>query len=370
MSTKYNMYTDNDVISLAYYLPQFHEIEENNRWWGKGFTEWTQLRVAQPYFANQEIRRPHAEVGEYNLLDSKVITQQWHTAKKYGIDAFLVFDYWFGNGQRLLEKPMQQVLKDDVQVEYCFCWANHSWFNKRTQQMLMRQNYLGENDYADYFQTLCPHFQRVGYVKVENKPVFAIFSPADIPDLAVFQSTFERMAISAGFDGIFWIAENTDQHSRHAHQFDRYVRTNSMFRHRKKVAFWSYLKEKLTRNYGFQNLGPFRYDYERLMNYMNVEGADEKTIPFAFAGWDTTPRHLRRGTWLSGFNSKSFGAQLTRLLPVCTRQKGPCVLLVKSWNEWAEGNVLEADRLFGFALLELYRDFVMQVKQVRMVSHD
>ena len=363
-------YTAQDVISLAYYLPQFHAIPENDVWWGPGFTEWAQLNAAQAYFSGQQIRKPHASVGQYNLLDSRVMTAQWQTAKRHGIDGFLVFDYWFGAGQQLLEKPMQQVLADDAAMEYCFCWANHSWFNKRINQMLMPQQYLGAEDYSAYFQRLLPHFRRDGYIKIAHKPVFAIFNPADVPDLAVFQATFEQLARQAGFAGIFWLAENTDQHSAHAASFDRYVRSNSMFRHRKKVSAWSYIREKLTRNYGFQQLGPFRYDYSQLLNYLDVEGMDEKTMPFAFCGWDTTPRHLRRGTWLSGFDPNTFANQLTRLLAVAERQRGPCLLLVKSWNEWAEGNVIEPDQRFGTAMLEAFHAFVLQVKQRRFKRHD
>lgn len=364
------MQKKNDVISLAYYLPQFHEIQENNLWWGEGFTEWSQLNSAQTYFPDQTLRTPHASVGQYNLLDSHVMTMQWQMAQRYGIDGFLVFDYWFGQGKRLLERPMEQVLNDDAAMAYCFCWANHSWYNKRINQLLMLQQYLGAKDYQAYFMHLLPHFKRLGYIKIENKPVFAIFNPSEVPDLAVFQSTFEQLARAEGFSGIFWIAENTDQQSPHAAQFDRYVRSNSMFRHRKKVSFWSYLKEKLARNYGFQTLGPFQYDYSRLMDYLDMSGVDEKTILYAFAGWDTTPRHLKRGTVLTGFSPLAFARQLARWLPVCKRQQGVCLLLVKSWNEWAEGNVIEADQQFGFQFLEAYLDISAKVKALRASDHD
>lgn len=353
------------TIALAYYLPQYHEIEENNQWWGSGFTEWVQLNAAQLYFPQQKTRKPHATVGQYNLLDSSVFTQQWHLAQQYGIDGFLVFDYWFGQGKRLLEKPMQQVLKDNAEGSYCFCWANHTWFNKRINQVLMKQQYLGRSDYADYFNDLLPHFKRVGYLKVDNKPIFAIFNPAEVPDLQIFIDTFNELALASGFDGIFWIAENTDQHSPHAKSFDRYVRTNSMFRARKKVSFWDYLKEKLTRNYGFEQLGPFCYDYARLMSHITVNEIDEKTIPFAFAGWDTTPRHLRRGTILTGFTPDTFTEQLERYLPVCQRQASPCLLLIKSWNEWAEGNVIEPDDQLGNELLKRFQAFTTRVKILR-----
>lgn len=354
----------NALISLAYYLPQFHEIEENNRWWGQGFTEWTQLNAAKTYFKEQSIRTPHQDIGQYHLLDKAVFAKQNHIAKQYGIDGFLVFDYWFGRGKRLLEQPMQLVLKEQLDFDYCLCWANHTWHNKRTNQVLIKQEYLGQSDYEAYFYDVLAHFKNPHYIRIAQKPVFAIFNPGDIPDLTVFMSTFERLAREAGFEGLFWIAENTDQHSPHANKFDRYLRTNSMFRHRKKISLGAYIREKLTRKLGFQQLGPFRYNYNRLMSYLAVDGFDDKTLPFVFAGWDTTPRHQRRGTWLTEFNPKTFAKQLQRLLPFFYRTANltiPKIVIIKSWNEWAEGNVLEPDAQHGYAFLQAYADFVKQV---------
>jgi len=125
-----------NLVSLAYYLPQFHEIEENNRWWGQGFTEWQQLNEASTYFDWHRLRKPDTPFGQYSLLNPDVLAWQNDIAQAHGVDGFLVFDYWFGQGKKLLEKPIQMVLDQHVPFRYAFCWANHTWYNKREQRSM------------------------------------------------------------------------------------------------------------------------------------------------------------------------------------------------------------------------------------------
>ena len=349
----------NKLLSLAYYLPQFHEIPENNRWWGQGFTEWAHLNQAKKYFKWQEVRKPIAPMGEYNLLDADVIEWQASTAKKHHIDGFLVFDYWFGAGKTLLEKPMQMVLDKQLNVDYCLCWANHTWYNKRENILLIKQQYLGASDYTAYFERLLPHFNSPHYLKIDNKPIFAIFNPKEIQDLSIFIETFQLLAKKYGFDGLYLIADNTDSSSEYAHFFDAYTRTNSLFKSRNRDNLKSYLKEKLTRKFGFKNLGPFLYSYHHLVVKNHMSTTDEKYIPSVFTGWDTSPRHQRRGTILQDFNLRTFKQHLANVKNALEIQKAKQpIVIIKSWNEWAEGNLLEPDSIFGYTLLEAYRDFV------------
>lgn len=351
------------ILSLAFYLPQFHEIEENNQWWGKGFTEWIHLNQAKKYFDWQEIRKPVPPFGEYNLLNPEVLEWQASTAKKYGIDGFMVFDYWFGAGKTLLEKPMQMVLDKQLNFDYCLCWANHTWYNKRENILLLQQQYLGAADYTAYFNRLLPHFQSSHYIKIDNKPVFAIFNPKEIPDLDVFVDTFKSLAIQAGFNGLYLIAEQTDASAEHARYFDAYTKSNNVFKGRNRDNFFSYLKEKLTRKFGCTQLGPFYYDYHNLVVNNSINTDDEKYIPAVFTGWDTSPRHQKRGTILKGFNLVEFKNHLMQIKNVLDRRNlKNQVILIKSWNEWAEGNLLEPDNIFGYQLLEAYRDFVTQIE--------
>lgn len=356
------MTSSNKLLSLAYYLPQFHEIEENNRWWGQGFTEWIHLNQAKKYFNWQAIRKPIAPFGEYNLLNPDVMEWQAKTAKNYSIDGFIVFDYWFGNGKTLLEQPMQMVLDKQLNFDYCLCWANHTWYNKRDNITLLQQQYLGAEDYTNYFNHLLNHFKSPHYIKIKNKPVFAIFNPNEIPDLNVFLDTFNSLAINNGFNGIYFIADNTDASSKHAALFDGYTRSNHLFKKRSRDNIFSYLKEKLTRKFGFNSIGPFCYSYPHLVVDQHVDNGDIKYIPTVFTGWDTTPRHLKRGTILKDFNVKTFKRHLENVKQsiqknINSNNANNHIVIIKSWNEWAEGNLLEPDNIFGYQLLEAYRDF-------------
>ncbi len=359
------MSSSKKILSLAYYLPQFHEIEENSRWWGTGFTEWTHLNESKKYFEWQEIRKPIAPLGEYSLLNPDVMESQARMAKEYGIDGFLVFDYWFGAGKTLLEKPMQMVLDKQLNFDYCLCWANHTWFNKRENILLQQQQYLGAADYSAYFQRLLAHFNSPHYIKINNKPVFAIFNPKEIPDLSVFVETFQSLAKESGFDGLYLIAENTDETSEHAHYFDSYTRSNALFKGRSKDNLYSYVKEKLTRKFNFNQLGPFCYDYRNLVVRNHVDTSDHKYIPVVFTGWDTTPRHQKRGTILKGLDISSFKEHLAKIRQtLLNRGDSNQIILIKSWNEWAEGNLLEPDNIFGCQLLEAYRNFITSMNEV------
>jgi Glycosyltransferase WbsX len=358
------MLSTNKLISLAYYLPQFHEIEENNRWWGQGFTEWTQVNQAKKYFNWQVIRKPIAPFGEYSLLNPDVMEWQSSVAKQHCIDGFLVFDYWFGKGKTLLEKPMQMVLDKQLNFDYCLCWANHTWYNKRENITLQEQQYLGAADYTAYFNRLLPHFQSSHYIKIDNKPIFAIFNPNEISDLSVFIDIFQSLAVRHGFDGLYLIADNTDASSQHAAYFDAYTRSNSLFKARNRDNPLSYIKEKLTRKLGFTQLGPFCYSYQQLVVKNYIDSQDVKYMSSVFTGWDTTPRHLKRGTTLKDFDVATFKRHLAAIKQTLVkRDLSNKIIIIKSWNEWAEGNLLEPDSVFGYQLLEAYRDFIKQYQQ-------
>lgn len=358
-----NTHMTNRLLSLAYYLPQFHEIEENNRWWGPGFTEWQQLNSAKTYFDWQHIQKPKTPFGDYNLLNPAVFDWQQSVAQTHGIDGFLVFDYWFGEGKKLLEKPMQMVLDHQLDFKYAFCWANHTWYNKRENITLQLQQYLGAEDYTAYFEQLLPHFHSANYIKVEGKPVFSIFSPKEIPDLEVFIQTFNKCAAQHGFAGIYWLADNTEPHQPWKKYFDGYNKSGSIFKWRKRDSWWSYIREKLARTFHYKQLGPFVYNYHGLVIDNDPLTEDPHQIPIVFTGWDTTPRHLRRGTILKGFNPQSFAMHLEQIYLQLSKRKQHLptqVVVIKSWNEWAEGNVIEPDTLWGDALLNQFLLFTQK----------
>ncbi len=186
---------------LAYYLPQFHEIEENNKWWGKGFTEWTNVKKGKKLFKTQNQPFVPLNNNYYNLLNKETVKWQTELAKKYGVYGFCYYHYWF-EGKKLLEKPVENLLKwKNIDQKFCFCWANHSW--KKTwnglNEILMEQKYGNEDSWNKHFDYLLQFFKDERYIKIDNKPIFMIFKLKDIKDINEMLDFFNKKCIENGF---------------------------------------------------------------------------------------------------------------------------------------------------------------------------
>ena len=201
----------NNTKVIAFYLPQFHPIKENDKWWGKGFTEWYNVSRAKPLFPSHYQPKIPKDLGFYDLRLSETRELQAKFAKESGIDAFCYWHYWFGNKKRLLERPFDEVLKSkSPNFPFCLAWANHSWFKKTWDpksgdELLIEQKYLGVKDYTDYFISLIDAFKDPRYLRIENKPVFTIFDPLAIPDAKLFINLWNKLALQEGIDGIYFI---------------------------------------------------------------------------------------------------------------------------------------------------------------------
>lgn len=345
-------------LVLAYYLPQYHTIYENDCWWGKGFTEWTALHHAKMYYSLQKIRKPTAPFYEYELPNKQVMNWQASIAKKHSIDGFFMWDYWFGNGKKLLSAPKEFIRDNNLDFKYALIWANHSWYNKSIGKLLIEQKYLGVKDYTNYFYDCLSHFIGSNYIKIDNKPIFGIFMPSLIPDLNEFMNVFNKLAINEGFNGIYWVGENTKSSFDKSNLFDAIVNSTHFFSKRKIYHPIQFVKEQLIKRYNLNFLGPIKYSYKKIVS--NNSFFDDKEIPVIFTGWDTTPRHSKRGTILYDLDIKNFGLHVENTLLYAKMNKTPLVI-IKSWNEWAEGNLLEPDCIFGEALLDCFNKKFIEV---------
>lgn len=334
---------------IAYHLPQFHEIEENNIWWGKGYTEWTAIRRWKPYFKGHQLRKP-SQLGYYDLMDASVLESQYKLASSYGIEGFCFWAYWFGAGERLLEKPLQNLLLPGSQVKYCFAWANHSWWDKSTWRLLKEQKYLGREDYISFYKTLSNHFNNPNYIKKDNKLLLTIFAPEDIPDLKVFISTFNELAKENGYDGFYFISDKAIDSEVNMNYFAGYTNSLSMLAKRN---IFEKIKDKVIQKLLYPQFGPIRYSYRRMMaNIYRKFKNDSKFIPIIFTGWDSTPRHGKRGIVLTNFNPETFQEHVKSIFQFNNNE----FIFIKSWNEWAEGNLLEPDDIYQLKLLEVIKN--------------
>ena len=190
---------------ITFYLPQFHTIPENDNWWGEGFTEWTNVRKAQPLFPGHDQPRIPLD-GEYNLLDDNVKIRQAEQAKAHGVYGFCYYHYWFKNGRQLLEKPAEQMLLNpEVDIPFCFSWANENWsknWDGGNREVIMEQDYGGKEDWEKHFQYLLPFFRDERYITVDGKPLFVIYKPDQIIDLYQMTIYWRKRAVEEGFPGL------------------------------------------------------------------------------------------------------------------------------------------------------------------------
>ena len=209
---------------IAYYLPQFHPIPENDEAWGKGFTEWTNVARAKPQFRGHY--QPHipADLGFYDLRLPEIREQQAALAREYGIEGFCYYHYWMGRDKLLLQRPFQEVLESGKpDFPFSLCWANHEWTTKTWQKdgknkVIAPMEYGGEKDYTEHFNYVLPAFKDKRYITIDGKPVFVIYDPYHFKDVSIFMEIWRKLAEENGLPGIYFVAQiaNTSTIKRNA----------------------------------------------------------------------------------------------------------------------------------------------------------
>lgn len=381
--------TEKEIKVIAYYLPQFHPNPVNDKWWGKGFTEWTNVGSAKPLFSDHYQPRVPADLGYYDLRLSEVREAQAKMANGAGIHGFCYWHYWFGNGKQLLERPFKEVLESrKPDFPFCLGWANHSWSNRTWNRnvkwtgdgMIMKQEYLGFKDHSKHFYSILKAFKDDRYIKVEGKPLFVIFRPLDIPEVSKFISLWQKLANDNGLQGIYFVgiinyssnselnklkvskSNNRLQHINNMLQlgFDG-VNTRGLLRAQIKEkgkltkGLHSYIK-KLTGK-SFLNV----YDYIKIMNsYYVEEDKINNVYPTLLPQYDRSPRSGKNGIIIKNSTPKQFLNSLNRALKLLeSKPRENKILFLQSWNEWAEGNYVEPDLKNGHAYLNILKDHLV-----------
>ncbi len=363
--------------TIAFYLPQFHPIPENNRWWGEGFTEWTNVKKAKQLFNNHYQPRIPVQLGYYDLRDPNVREAQADLARLGGVEGFCYWHYWFG-GRQLLETPFNEVLESGKpDFPFCLGWANDSWtgvWHGAPGRTLIEQVYPGMQDERNHFFSLIDAFKDKRYLKVSGKPVFYIYKPKLIPDIKGFISHWNALARQEGFEGIHFIANIEDKNIAVEEEagFNAVTPHNPgwiLYHHLKLTRRPSYVINRLlmdltARSYKdrFPFLSrPYIYSYRKYIKsaFPKIETALD-VYPSIVPNWDNTPRCGVNGVVLTGSTPELFrdhlraGFEQIKDLPSERR-----IIFIKSWNEWAEGNYLEPDTKFGYGYLNACRDAVL-----------
>lgn len=355
-----------NVRVIALYLPQFHPVPDNDRWWGKGFTEWTNVGKARPLFRGHYQPHVPADLGYYDLRLPEAREAQADLAKAYGVEGFMYWHYWFGNGKRLLERPFQEVLKSGKpDFPFCLAWANESWkgfaHGLSNRNVLIEQQYPGDEDYTNHFYSVLPAFKDKRYITVDGKPVFMIYKPHLIPDPVHFIELWRLLAKQNGLKDIYFIAHHQScrEQGRPEEEsfkyfidkgFDaiNYVRLSTFLEQRnlfqRGIAKWNKL---------FKGV-PLVYPYRKVAKYFNSPlDSNLKVIPSIIPGWDHTPRSRREGFVLKNSTPSLFEEHVHSIFKsVKEKPLEHRIVFIKSWNEWAEGNYMEPDLKWGHGYLE------------------
>lgn len=341
---------------IAYYLPQFHRLKFNDEYWGKGFTEWTNTAKAKPLFKGHY--QPHipADLGFYDLTVPSVRREQAELAEKYGITGFCYWHYWFGENKRVMEMPFNEVLKDkEIKLPFCLAWANHDWHNIETREIIIKQEYGKEQDYRVHYVSLRKAFKDNRYIKLDNKPIFNIFSPFDIPNINKFFTVWNNEAINDGWDGMYFIAiVKTDKEAKKALELGynavNTMRLHEFEFHKSKInVLVEYIRHRLLKQ-------PYVYPFKKASKYF-IQNADlqENIIPTIISGWDHTPRSGKKALVLNDYTPYHFSIHVENVLQHIVHKKKK-IAFIRAWNEWAEGNHLEPDIKWGLKFLETLKN--------------
>jgi hypothetical protein len=348
---------------IAFHLPQFHPTPENDAWWGKGFTEWTNVAKAKPLFSGHY--QPHipADLGFYDLRLPESRHAQAELAKEYGVTGFCYYHYWFGNGRRMLERPVDEILSSgEPDFPFCLCWANHSWNTvwQGTRDMLMEQRYPGMHDHAAHIDWLLHAFTDRRYLTVDGKPIFVIYNPDDIPEVRSVMDYWRERAAKAGLPGLWLVGVSHYDPAWSPHTRGMDASTMQALPTRDGHIPWRYPLTKLRQAMQKGKAKLTIRTYEEVMPILlRRNTVDWPDYPLVLPNWDNTPRSGPRGLVLDGATPERFRRHLHEAVSrVAQRPPDQRIVFLKAWNEWAEGNYVEPDQRYGRAYLEVIRDEV------------
>ena len=364
---------------IAFYLPQYHAIPENDKAWGKGFTEWVNVQNSKPLFEGHRQPRIPLNRNYYNLLDVNVQRWQAKIAKEYGVNGFCFYHYWF-NRHLLLEKPVEN-FRDakDIDMKYCLCWANEPWTKawvSKDYEVIMPQKYGDRAEWIDHFNYFLTFFNDDRYIKRNNKPFLVIYRPSEISCLNEMLSCWRALAVENGFDGldiafqtINFDLEKDPRRDLFDYDIEYQPSYAQMDMERYHFAFLRKIKRKIDA-YIMSKEGGKAIDIHQLINKKNIKNnnlmsyddlwqkilertpIDNKCIPGAFVDWDNSPRKGEYARICDGATPEKFERYMSELIKHTRDVYKKDMIFIYAWNEWAEGGYLEPDEDYGYGYLE------------------
>lgn len=355
-----NRMESEEIKLVAFYLPQFHPIPENDQFWGKGFTEWSNVTRAKPLYPGHLQPRLPGELGFYDLRLPEVADKQAELAKEYGFHGFCYYYYWFAPEKTLLERPLKQMLQNpQTDFPFCLCWANENWTRRwdgSEDEILVKQNYTDE--FADSFiESLLPYFRDDRYIRVDGKPVLLVYDTRQFADIRKSTSIWRKLVRAAGFEDIFLIRCNT--FVGQAYEIDPKVQGFDACvefpPHGTNTAQLPIIESEQESDEESATV----FDQETVV-FNSITRAPQTYELFRtlFPSWDNTPRKQQAATIFFGSTPALYKQWLSGLI-AWTKRHNPSdrqIIFVNAWNEWAEGAVLEPDKEHGRKYLEATKE--------------
>jgi lipopolysaccharide biosynthesis protein len=354
---------------IAFYLPQYHPIPENDEWWGKGFTEWTNVSKAKPLFPGHYQPQIPADLGFYDLRLPEVREAQANLAREYGIYGFCYYHYWF-NERMILERPFNEVLESgSPDFPFCLCWANENWSRRwdgLDQEILLEQKY-DEYDPLTHITWLEKAFRDPRYIRVNGKPLFLVYKAGDIPEIEQKIEVWRKYIESKGYPGLYICFMRSayftsiDGHETNLFNsgFDAHVdfQAGGFVDSNGSTTFSQRLIKKITSPFSLAlslMTGAKVLSYKQTVaNAIQQEFIDSRTFPCIFPSWDNSARKKKNPTVNQNTNATLYGKWLENaILKVQNNREDEKIVFINAWNEWAEGCHLEPDLANGRKFLE------------------
>lgn len=362
---------------IAFYLPQYYPVKENNEWFGNGFTEWTNVGRAKPLFKNHYQPKIPADLGYYDLRIPEVREQQAHLAKEAGVAAFCYYHYWFGSGKQLLEMPITEIVKNKKpHFPFCLCWANHSWYKKNwnpdsgilEQNLLIEQTYPGDDDIIQHFLSLLPIFRDNRYYKIDGKLLFVIYDAKELPDFIHFKKLWNALALNNGLPPFFFIAYSTSPtqiKSLPYTNFDAVILSliNNIVDKGQDSCYSKIRRVFLEKVSSLIHYPRLVVNYSDAIKYLlDPIEKDNNIFPTIVPNWDYTARRGAGGLIIHNSTPQLFREHVKQAMEIVKNKPEQYqILFLKSWNEWGEGNYMEPDLKFGKGYIRALRQAIEDV---------
>ena len=382
----------NDIKYIAFYLPQYHCFPENDEWWGKGFTEWTNVKKAKQYFKWQDQPRRPLNNNYYDLDKDFDQTIHWQIslAKEYGIYGFCFYHYWFKGGKVLMQKPVERYLSDNTcELPFCVSWANEPWtraWDGKNKQVIMPQEYGGPKEWEEHFYYLLPYFRDTRYICKDGQPVIVIYRPEIIDELDNMLSLWKELAVKEGLGGLCVMSQSSIYATTTGYRKSNFIDYRILYEPgvtqaqfsvlrgnvfqkfiHNPVIFTTFQMQKAKRVLG--KLIPFSksyfnttiWDYDLFWKViLNRKYEKDDWIPGAFIDWDNTPRRgAKNGRLFKGATPEKFAKYMTQLVKKVRTETQHGFIFIDAWNEWCEGTYLEPDEKNGYGCLEGIRQSLL-----------